>query len=133
MERANLGGAFTYQLVSIAQLVDTPVQKVLARRFFNRNSITPQQLEAEIKTHARHEDDADDSRGCLLERKADARLAEVSPRQRIARNTPMLEAAGACDPRPVGTTSESPVCEALTATIVPTATSSVARCLGMVV
>ena len=88
------------------------MQKVLARWFFNRSSITPQQLETAIKIHARHEEGADDSQGCLLERKADARLAEVPPRQRIAVDTPcMLEAAGVCDPRPAGRMSEPPVRE----------------------
>ena len=71
----------------MAQLVDTPVQKVLARWLFNRSSITPQQLETAIKTHAGHVEGADDSQGCLLERKADARLAEVPPRQRVAVDT----------------------------------------------
>ena len=59
VERANLGGAGKYQVASMAQLVDTPVQKVLARRFFNRSSITPQHLETAIKTHAGHEEGAD--------------------------------------------------------------------------
>ena len=59
MEHASLGGAVKYQLVSMAQLVDTPVQKVLAMRFFNRSSIIPQQLETAIKTHAGHKEGAD--------------------------------------------------------------------------
>ena len=45
VERANLGGAVKYILVSMSQLVEMPVQKMLARRFFNRGSITQQQLE----------------------------------------------------------------------------------------
>ena len=44
LERANVGGAVKYQLVSMSQLVEMPVQKMLARRFFNRGSITQQQL-----------------------------------------------------------------------------------------
>ena len=40
-------------------------------------------------------------------------MAELRPRQRVAVDTPcMLEAAGACDPRPAGKTSEPPVREA---------------------
>ena len=59
------------------------------------------------------EDCLNDSEGFLLERKADAWMAEVQPRQRVAVDTPcMLEAAGACDPRQAGTTSEPPVREA---------------------
>ena len=55
-------------------------------------------------------DRSDDSQGCMFDRKADARMTEVPPRQRVAVDTPcMLEAAGACDPRPVGTTGEPPV------------------------
>ena len=80
VERANAGGAEKYQLVSMSQLVNMPVQKRLARRFFNKVSITPQQLEETIETHAGHEETEDDSQGCLPEREADARLAEV-PRQ----------------------------------------------------
>ena len=39
-------------------------------------------------------------------------MAELRPRQRVAVDTPcMLEAAGACDPRQAGATSESPVRE----------------------
>ena len=58
-------------------------------------------------------DRSDDSQGCLLERKANVRLAEVPPRKRLAVDTPcMLEAAGACDPRQAGTTNEPPVREA---------------------
>ena len=48
-----------YQEVSMAQLVDTPVHEVLARRFLNRSSITPQQLGTAIETHAGHEEDAE--------------------------------------------------------------------------
>ena len=40
VERANLGSTVNYQLVSMSQLVNVPVQKRLARRFFNRGSIT---------------------------------------------------------------------------------------------
>ena len=100
-------------MVSMSQLVNMPVQKMLARRFFNRGSITLQQLETAIETHAGYEEAEDDSQGCLPEREADAVLAEVPPRQRVAVDTLcMLEAAGACDPRPAGTTSEPLVREA---------------------
>ena len=58
-------------------------------------------------------DRSDDSKGCLFDSKADARMAEVPPRQRVAVDAPViLEAAGACDPRPAGTTSKPPVREA---------------------
>ena len=112
VERANLGGAVKYQLVSMSHLVDTPVQKMLGRRFSNRGSITQQQLETAIEAHAGHEEAEDDSQGCLPEREADARLAEVPPRQRVAVDTPCKRAAsGACDPRSAGTTSEPRVRE----------------------
>ena len=80
VERANLGSAVQYQLVPMSQLVNMPAQKRLARWLFNKVSITPQQLEEAIETHAGHEETEDDSQGCLPEREADARLAEV-PRQ----------------------------------------------------
>ena len=110
---------------------DMPVQKMLARQFFNRSSITQQQLETAIETHAGHEEGEDDSQGCLPEREADARRAEVPPRQRVAVDTPcMLEAAGACDPRKAGVRRTSRRFARLMPTIFSTATSSVARCWG---
>ena len=58
-------------------------------------------------------DRLEDSQGRLFERKADGRMAEVPPRQRVAVGTRyMLEAAGACDPRQAGTASVLPAREA---------------------
>ena len=113
VERANVGGAEKYQLISMSQLVNVPVQKSLARRFFNNSSVTQQQLDFAFEAHAGYGGAEDDSQGCLPEWEADARLAEVPPKQRVAVDTPcMLEAVGACDPRPAGTTSEPLVREA---------------------
>ena len=94
VERANLGDTVKYQLVSMSQLVEMPVQKMLARPFFSRGSITQQPLETAIETHAGHEEAEDDSLGCLSEREADARLAEVPPRQRVAGENRVMPSEG---------------------------------------
>ena len=40
VERANLGSAVKYQLVSMSKLVNMPAQERLAWRFFNKSSVT---------------------------------------------------------------------------------------------
>ena len=55
MEFANAGGTVRYQVVSIAQHVPTPLHRAFARVFYDKNTSTPLQLAAAIKTHAGHE------------------------------------------------------------------------------
>ncbi|CAM9734871.1 unnamed protein product [Sphacelaria rigidula] len=54
VEHANAGGAVRHQVVSMAQLVPTPLQRVFARRFHEKHTITPLQLATAIKKHAGH-------------------------------------------------------------------------------
>ena len=46
-----------YPIVSMAQLVTTPLQKAFARRYLTKGSITPLQLEEAIRKHAGHDED----------------------------------------------------------------------------
>ena len=57
VERANLGGTVQYPIVSMAQLINTPLQKAFARRYFSEGSITPLQLEEAIRKHAGDDED----------------------------------------------------------------------------
>ena len=54
VELANAGGAVRYQVVSMAQLVPTPLHRAFARVFYDKSTITPLQLAAAIKKHAGH-------------------------------------------------------------------------------
>ena len=51
-ELANMGGAVTYPVVSMTQLVPTHLHRVFARKFHDKNTITPLQLAAAIQKHA---------------------------------------------------------------------------------
>ena len=54
MELTNSGGAVRYQVVSVAQLLPTPLHRVFARVFREKNTITSLQLATAIEKHAGH-------------------------------------------------------------------------------
>ena len=54
MEFANAGDAVRYQVVSMAQLVPTPLHRAFARVFYDKSTITALQLAAAIKKQAGH-------------------------------------------------------------------------------
>ena len=51
---ANAGGAVRYQVVSMVQLVPTPLHRAFARMVYYKNTITPLHLAAAIKQYAGH-------------------------------------------------------------------------------
>ena len=56
---ANAGGARQREVVSIAELIPSHVQKVFARVYHDSRTITPTQLEVEVESHAWHGEGAE--------------------------------------------------------------------------
>ena len=56
---ANAGGAIQREVVSIAELIPSHVQKVFARVYHESRTITPTQLELAVESHAGHGEGAE--------------------------------------------------------------------------
>ena len=51
---ANAGGAIQREVVSIAELIPSHVQKVFARVYHESRTVSPTQLVVAVESHARH-------------------------------------------------------------------------------
>ena len=59
VEHANAGGTIQREVVSIAELIPSHVQRVFARVYHESRTITPMQLVVAVESHAGHGEDAE--------------------------------------------------------------------------